>query len=242
MNRRVGLARVLSKRGYCSRSQAIELIRAGRVRVEGRSRCDPEFPIDADSATIEVDAKPVECTRKIYLMLNKPRGLVTTAHDEQDRETVYSLLPESLPWVGPVGRLDKASEGLLLFTNDSEWAARITSPESRTSKTYHVQIGAVAGDALLTLLTRGVRNGRDLLRADSARVVRSGMKNSWLEIVLREGRNRQIRRMCDALEIEVLRLIRIAIGPLQLGNLAKGAVRELTQEEIAQLSENASRA
>ena len=132
-------------------------------------------------------------------MLNKPRGVVTTASDEKGRATVYSLLDETLPWVGPVGRLDKASEGLLLLTNDSEWAARISDPGSHLDKIYHVQVGALAGEALAAKLSQGVFAGGELLRAKRARVLRSGEKNTWLEIVLDEGKNRQIRRMLNTL-------------------------------------------
>ena len=167
-------------------------------------------------------------------MMNKPRGMVTTASDEKGRETIYGVLESSsraLPWVAPVGRLDKASEGLLLLTNDSEWGARIAAPETHLAKTYHVQVNTIADDDLLRLLITGVKSGAELLRARKATVLRSGEKNCWLEIVLDEGKNRQIRRMLESLDIEVLRLVRVAIGPLALGNLAKGAVRNLTAEE-----------
>ncbi len=175
---------------------------------------------------------------KLYLMLNKPRGVVTTAADEKGRKTVYAYLDEDLPWVGPVGRLDKASEGLLLLTNDSEWAARVTAPETHLNKTYHVQITAVADEVLIATLIRGVASGRgELLRAKRAQILRSGNKNSWLEIVLDEGKNRQIRRMLAACSVEVLRLMRVAIGPLSLGELAKGDSRALTQEEKERLDE-----
>ena len=187
-------------------------------------------------------------------MMNKPRGLVTSARDEKGRDTVYSLLPENQPWLAPVGRLDKASEGLLLLTNDSEWGARIESPETHVEKTYHVQIAAMADEALIQRLTLGVKaasgdrvigpsgdlKGEEVLRVKRAAIVRAGKKNSWLEIVLDEGKNRQIRRLLAALGIEVLRLVRIAIGPLRLGELAKGKVRELTQEEKLALNRAAS--
>jgi 23S rRNA pseudouridine2605 synthase len=234
--KRVGLARALSKLGYCSRSQAAELIRAGRVRLNGTVRRDAETPVRIASDRIEVDYKRLVTEKKIYLMLNKPRGLVTTASDEKGRDTVYSCLPNDLPWIAPVGRLDKASEGLLLLTNDSEWAARIADPESHLPKTYHVQIGAIGDAALIEKLTKGVRVPEiGLLRAKDVQRIRQGERNSWLSIVLDEGKNRQIRRMLDALGIEVLRLIRVAIGPLELGDLAKGAYRELTAPEKAAL-------
>jgi 23S rRNA pseudouridine2605 synthase len=230
--RRVGLARALSKLGYCSRSQATELIRSGHVRLNGATRRDPETPVRVERDRIEVDHHIVRAEAKVYLMLNKPRGLVTTASDEKSRETVYSCLREGLPWVAPVGRLDKASEGLLLLTNDSEWAARISDPETHLDKTYDVQVRAMVDETLLTAMTEGVRavNG-EALRAKHARVLRSGQKNTWLEIVLDEGKNRQIRRMLELSGIEVLRLVRVAVGPLILGTLAKGASRALSSEE-----------
>ena len=235
---RTGVARALSKLGYCSRSRAEELVRSGRVRVQGQVERDPEWPVLIGRAVIEVDGEAVRAAKRIYLMLNKPRGLVTSASDERGRDTIYSLLPADLPWLGPVGRLDKASEGLLLMTNDSEWAAQISAPESHVSKTYHVQIGMVAGPEMLRSIAGGVRgdNG-ETLRVKSAEIVRSGAKNSWLEIVLDEGKNRQIRRIMDGLGVEVLRLIRIGIGPLQLGSLGKGKWRELTGEEVVGLGQ-----
>jgi 23S rRNA pseudouridine2605 synthase len=229
--RQVGLARALSKLGYCSRSQAATLIRAGRVRLNGATRHDPETPVRLERDRIEVDRNAVTAESRIYLMMNKPRGVVTTASDEKGRQTVYSLLGEQSPWVGPVGRLDKASEGLLLLTNDSEWAARISDPGSHLNKTYHVQAGVKARASLTDELLNGIRGGGQLLRAKHARVLRSGEKNTWLEIVLDEGKNRQIRRMFEHLGIEVLRLIRVAIGPLALGELAKGKTRALAAEE-----------
>jgi 23S rRNA pseudouridine2605 synthase len=227
---RFGLARALSKLGYCSRSEAARLIRAGRVRLNGSVRRDPETPVRLGRDGITVDGQAVGQTARIYLMMNKPRGLVTTASDEKQRPTVYSLLGGIESWVAPVGRLDKASEGLLLLTNDSAWGARIAAPETHLEKTYHVQIGTLADNEMLASLMRGVENG-DFLHARQARVLRSGERNCWLEIVLGEGKNRQIRRMLGALGIEVLRLVRVAIGPLQLGNLAKGCYRRLTKEE-----------
>lgn len=234
-DRKIGMARALSKLGYCSRSRASELIRAGRVQLNGRVLRDPEFSVSLHRDRILVDDRPLEAERRIYLMMNKPRGLITTASDEKGRETVYSLLHDSaepLPWVAPVGRLDKASEGLLLLTNDSEWSARIVAPETHLEKTYHVQIGALADEELLASMVDGIKveNG-EWLKACRARLLRAGEKNCWLEIVLDEGRNRHIRRMLEALGVEVLRLIRVSIGPLELGELAKGSFRPLTEEE-----------
>ena len=229
------MARSLSKLGYCSRSQAAELIRAGRVRLNGRVRRDPEVPVRLERDRIGVDGNAVEPREKIYLMMNKPRGLVTTASDEKGRKTVYEVLGkagESLPWVAPVGRLDQASEGLLLLTNDSEWSSKISAPETHVEKTYHVQIDNVVDENFTQELMNGVKSeGGGLFRALRARLLRSGKKNCWLDITLDEGKNRQIRRMVAALGVEVLRLVRVAVGPLQLGKLAKGGWRRLTTEE-----------
>jgi 23S rRNA pseudouridine2605 synthase len=229
---RVGLARALSKLGYCSRSQATDLIRAGRVKLNGTVRRDPETPMHLGRDRIEVDRHSVRAEAKRYLLLNKPRGVVTTASDEKGRDTVYSLVGEGLPWVAPVGRLDKASEGLLLLTNDSNWAARISDPETHLEKTYHVQVGAIVDETFLAEMRKGIRaaNG-EVLRVKRAAVLRSGQRNSWLEIVLDEGKNRQIRRMLDASDMEVLRLVRVAIGPVLLGKLAKGECRALSSDE-----------
>jgi 23S rRNA pseudouridine2605 synthase len=239
--RRIGLARALSKLGYCSRSDAAELIRAGRVSLNGKIRRDPKTPVSGSSARIMVDGKSVEAHQKIYLMMNKPRGVITTASDEKGRDTVYALLNKDstkeidLPkpsWVAPVGRLDKASEGLLLLTNDSGWGARIAAPETHLEKTYHVQVSVVADEDLIQALVRGVKtNNAEVLRAKQARLLRAGQKNCWLEITLDEGKNRQIRRMMEAKEIDVLRLVRVAIGPVQLGDLAKGEFRMLSGAE-----------
>lgn len=236
IERRIGLARALSKLGYCSRSQAFELIRAGKVAVNGRVHRDPESPVSETRDQITVEGKPVRAAEKIYLMLNKPRGIVTTASDEKGRDTVYSLLPPDLPWLAPVGRLDRASEGLLLMTNDSEWAARITAPDSHLEKTYHVQIGVIVDERLLQKIIAGVTSHGERLNAKRASVLRSGEKNSWLEIVLDEGRNRQIRRIFEELDVKVLRLVRVAIGDLPLGELAKGNWRQLTADEIELLT------
>jgi 23S rRNA pseudouridine2605 synthase len=233
--RNVGLARALSKLGYCSRSQAADLIVAGRVRLNGSVPRNPETPVRMEKDRIEVDGKPVAAAPLRYFVLHKPRGIVTSADDEQGRKTVYSLLPTGTPFVGPVGRLDKASEGLLLLTNDSEWAARITAPESHLDKTYHVQVRTDSAENLIPRLLQGVMSENQLLRASAARIVRHGRVHAWLEIVLHEGRNRHIRRMLETMGVEVRRLLRISIGPLELGDLPKGASRQLTPQEKSAL-------
>ena len=170
-------------------------------------------------------------------MLNKPRGLVTTAQDEQARDTVYRCFEGlDLPWLAPVGRLDKASEGLLLFSNDPQWAAHLTDPTSAIIKRYHVQIDCIPDAQLLDQLRQGVVDRGEKLGSVSIDLLRTGGRNAWLDIALDEGRNRQIRRLLEAHNINTLRLIRIAIGSVQLGDLAKGQSRALSATELAQLS------
>lgn len=244
----------------CSRTQAAEWVRAGRVRVGGHVVRDPEFPVALDRDDITVDAITAVAVAPLYLMLNKPRGLVTTARDERGRDTVYrcfdqppqvfagasgdvgdatpatgAAIDRAATWVAPVGRLDKASEGLLLFTNDPVWAARITDPATGPEKTYHVQIDLIPDDALLAALCAGCEVEGERLRARAATLLRAGERNAWLEIVLDEGRNRQIRRLLQAFDIAVLRLVRVAIGGLPLGALPKGAWRALRPDELQAL-------
>lgn len=233
---RHGVARVLSKRGYCSRSEAEVLVRAGRVALDGRVVRDPQAPAGAD-ARLAVDGVAVAAAARVYLALNKPRGLVTTVRDERGRDTVYRCFDgTALPWLAPVGRLDKASEGLLLFCNDPVWAARVTAPEGHVDKTYHVQVDALPTPGLLAQLQAGVVVEGERLAARAARELRRGARHAWLEIVLDEGRNRQIRRLLEAQGVAVLRLVRVAIGSVRLGDLPKGAWRPLRPEEVAALA------
>lgn len=230
---RTGLARALSKLGFCSRSKAVELIRAGQVRLNGRVCRDPEKPVQLDQDKVSVDDAEVSRPAFRYLMLNKPRGLVTTASDERGRDTVFSCFEgHALPHLSPVGRLDKASEGLLLFTNDNTWANRVTDPATHVSKTYHVQVSGLVDDRVLQKLAEGVVDQGERLEIRKVSILRQGEKNTWLEIILDEGRNRHIRRVLAAHDLEVLRLVRIAIGSLGLGDLAKGGWRDLNDSEI----------
>ena len=230
---RHGLARVLSKAGLCSRTEAARWIADGRVTVDGRVINNPEFPIIDGRHHVRVDGQPLDAPKRVHLMLNKPRGLVTTAQDERGRDTVYRCFDAAgLPWIAPVGRLDKASEGLLLFSNDPQWAARLTDPATGPDKTYHLQIDAIPDAAQLQALCAGIEDEGELLRARRATLLRSGDKTAWLEVVLEEGRNRHIRRLLAAFDINVLRLVRVAIGQLPLGELGKGAWRELSQHDL----------
>jgi 23S rRNA pseudouridine2605 synthase len=233
MSPRFGLARVLSKLGVCSRTQATAMILTGRVSVDGKVENDPERRTDATRERIAIDGVDVRPPARAYVALNKPPGVVVSASDERGRDTVYRLLEKSdLPWVAPVGRLDKASEGLLLLSNDSVWAAGITDPASRIDKTYHVQVDGIPDQRSLDAMRAGIYDDGEYLAAAAARLLRAGRKNSWLEIVLDEGRNRQIRRLLGALGYEVSRLVRISIGPIVLRDLPKGRWRRLDADEV----------
>ncbi len=230
---RTGLARAMSKLGFCSRSRATELIRMGKVKVNLVVRKNPEFPVVLKKDIIIMDDVSINQAPRIYVMLNKPRGLVTSASDELGRETVFSCFENSkLPHLSPVGRLDKASEGMLLFTNDNVWADAITNPDSHLDKTYHVQISGEVDAKRLAQLKHGIEDEGEHLAAKDVKILRTGEKNTWLEFTLDEGRNRHIRRLLEAFGIEVLRLVRVKIGMLVLGNLVKGQWRELTKYEV----------
>ena len=235
-NPRYGIARVLSKRGLCSRTEAARRVRDGRVEINGRRVLDPEFPCNPAHDRIRVDGAPLQEAQRVCIALNKPRGLVTTASDEQGRDTVYRCIADAgAAWLAPVGRLDKASEGLLLFSNDPAFAAAITDPATGPDKTYHVQVDAIPDAAMLARIVAGIGVDDETLRATSVTLLRHGERNAWLEIVLDEGRNRHIRRLLAAFGINVMRLVRVAIGPVRLGDLGKGQWRPLTDAEIAAL-------
>lgn len=244
----VSLARALSKLGVCSRRDAERWVAEGRVAVDGRVVTDPARRIDPDRARLAVDGTPVRAARRVYLAMNKPRGVLVSRAPERGARTVFEVLAEAgrdeadVPHLAAVGRLDKASEGLLLLTNDTRWAARLLDPASHVPRTYHVQVDRVPDAALCAALERGatVDDGQHLA-VRSAAVLRAGERGGWLELVLDEGRNRHIRRLLAALGVEVRRLVRVAVGPLPLGDLAKGAVRPLTAAERDALAAAAGR-
>lgn len=231
----VALCRVINRAGHCSRSAAEALVRAGRVRVDGRIQRDPELRI-AGAARILIDGQPLTRVPPRTIAMNKPRGLVVSAADERGRDTVYRLLEGAdLPHLGPVGRLDQASEGLLLLSNDTALAARLTDPATHLPKTYHVQIDQRIDATLLAALIAGREVDGEWLAVADARLLREGGRNCWLELTLTEGRNRHLRRLLGAFDLAVLRLVRVAIGRLPLGDLAKGQWRELGAAELALL-------
>lgn len=235
----VSVPRALSKLGVCSRAQGERLVEAGKVRVNGTIVRDVSLRVRPERDIIEVDGAAVARVEQVYLMLNKPRGLVTTARDPQGRATIYECLSEaSLPYVAPVGRLDKASEGLLLLTNDSRWSARLLDPASHVDKVYHVQVRGAALDAALEHVRAGVveRATGERLEVKAISLLRVGSRGgAWFEVTLDEGKNRQLRRIFTEVGVEVLRLVRVAIGPVVLGALAKGAWRMLSADEVRML-------
>jgi 23S rRNA pseudouridine2605 synthase len=234
---RISLARALSKLGYTSRSQARPLIEAGHVAVNGKTVKNPEHRIDIERDRVAVNGRAVTLESYVYVMLHKPAGYVTTRSDERGRQTAFDLLASSdLPNVSAVGRLDMDSEGLLLFTNDTRWADRIASPAGHVDKVYHVQVDKVPAASVLAQMQEGVTDRGEMLRAKRTNVLELSDNDAWLEIVLDEGRNRQIRRMLDAVGARVLRLKRVAIGPLKLGKLKPGEFRQLTPAEVKSLT------
>lgn len=233
------LCRLLSKRGLASRKQAVALARAGRVSVNGTVVRDPEQWVPNESQ-VEVDGvagQPV--VHRVYMM-NKRRRVISSRADEFQREVVYDHPLLKSGTYPAVGRLDKASEGLLLFTNDAQLANRLTSPDSHIAKTYHVKIDRLLSDDELAFLGSSQDLDGELTRESRWRTLRHGEKTSWLEVELSEGKNRQIRRMLESLGVAVTRLVRVRVGELSLGDLAKGDVRELTPEEVQGLSGSAT--
>jgi 23S rRNA pseudouridine2605 synthase len=221
----------VAKLGWGSRTQAWGWIRAGQVRVDGRVVTDPLTWVDLDRQAVtrggEAPPPPAHCT----LALHKPRGVVTTRRDERGRRTVYDLLPPGLPWVFPAGRLDADSEGLLILTSDAELAVALTDPGQHVPKTYHVTVGGSVAESALEELRRGVDLSDGRTRPARVRLLERGAEGSLLEVVLTEGRNRQMRRMLRAVGHRVRRLVRVAVGGYALGELPAGACRELGEAE-----------
>ncbi len=236
---RVSLARALSKLGITSRRLAEDRIAAGEVAVNGCVVRDPAYRVDLGRDEIRIGGRPARAPRRIYRMLHKPAGVVTTRSDERGRKTVYDLMPATDGWLFPVGRLDRDASGLLLFTNDTRWAAAIAAPESEIPKVYHARVRPPVGEEDLRRLASGVvLGGPDggKTRPARARIVRTTGKSCWVELAITEGRNRQVRRMLAALGYEVSDLVRIAIGPLRLGVLPSGKWRDLTPDEVWSLN------
>ena len=228
------LDRVLSRYGLASRTAARQAIQAGRLKVNGRVVRDPDSWVAPGSSTIQLDGQRLKAARRIYLLFYKPKGVITSHGDPQGRRTVYDCLGEQSKWVSPVGRLDKDTSGLLLLTNDTPFADFVTSPDSDVPKTYLAKISGLMSEEVITRLGAGVEMKRgDRANPFSVRRVEDRGKYTWLEVVLTEGKNREVRRMIEAVGFKVLKLVRTRIGSLTLQGLEVGKWRELAPAEIA---------
>lgn len=225
------LERVFSKAGIGSRSDARSWIGAGKVRVNGKVVQNPDHWIDLDRDRVTLDGKPLRSARKVYILLYKPKGYLTSYGDPENRPTVYDLTREAGVWLSPVGRLDLDTSGLLLMTNDTDFAERITNPAHDVPKTYLVKASALLSDEQLEQLRQGVELSDGRTRPAEVKRLRDSSRYSFLELTITEGRNRQVRRMVEALGAKVLKLVRVAIGPIQIADLTIGKWRHLTEEE-----------
>jgi len=227
------LDRVLSKAGVGSRTEARGWILAGRVAVNARVTRDPDRRVDIARDRVRLDGKPLVARERVYLLLHKPTGYVTTYKDPQGRPTVYDLIPDIKTFVSPVGRLDLDTSGLLLLTNDTQFAERVTNPDSHVPKTYLVAASTVLTDEELQKLRDGVRLKDGPTRRALVTRVRDSGGQTYFEVTLTEGRNRQVRRMVEAVGARVVELARVNIGPIAIGTLPAGKWRRLTRAEVA---------
>ena len=229
------LERVLSKAGAGSRVDARHWIQAGRVKVNGHVVRDPDTWVDMKRDRVRLDGKPLQARARVYLLLYKPTGYLTTYRDPQGRPTVYDLIADLGTFVSPVGRLDLDTSGLLLMTNDNQLAERVTNPESHVPKTYLVKSSLLLTDEQLQQLRDGVDLADGPTRPALVRRVRDSEKYTHLEITVTEGRNRQVRRMIEALGATVLKLVRVKIGSISIGTLQIGKWRMLSAAEVQHL-------
>jgi len=230
------LERVLSKAGIGSRVEARSWIHAGRVKVNGRVVQNPDQWVDMDRDRVRFDDQPLQQQKRVYLLLYKPKGYLTTYKDPEGRPTVYDLIADVGTFVSPVGRLDLDTSGLLIMTNDNQFAERVTNPQSHVPKTYPVKASTLLTDAQLDQLRDGIELTDGPTRPAGITRLRDSGKYTHFEITLTEGRNRQVRRMVEALDSHVLKLVRVKIGEIAIGTLPIGTWRELTRAEIAGLA------
>jgi pseudouridine synthase len=230
------LDRVLSKAGVGSRVEAARWVRAGRVRVNGRPVRDPDHWVDMERDRVRLDGKPLQTRQRIYLLLYKPAGYLTTYRDPQGRPTVYDLVADAGTFLSPVGRLDLDTSGLLLMTNDNQFAERVTNPSSHVPKTYLVKASARLTDDQLQRLRDGIELSDGPTRPAQVVRVRDSAKYTHFEITLTEGRNRQVRRMVETLGATVLKLVRVRVGNIRIGTLPIGKWRMLTEAEVRALA------
>ena len=236
---RVPLDRVLSRAGIASRATSRNWIADGRVKVNGRVVRNPDHWVETGKDKVHFDGQPVRSERKLYIALNKPTGVVTSHGDRKGRPTVYDYLKKLDRWVFPVGRLDMDTSGLLILTNDTEFGDRLLSPESRIPKTYYVKVSGSVDPAQYFALAYGLDIGRGEVSAPSVvREVRQSAKHTWFELTITEGKNRQVRRMCEAIDRPVLKLVRIRIGSYPLSEIPVGDFVILTREDLRKLLGN----
>lgn len=236
------LDRVLSRMGLASRTAAREAILMGRLRVNGRVVRDPDLWVRPGIDAVQLDGNRLKAARRIYLLFYKPKGVITSHGDPAGRKTVYDCLDESVRWLAPVGRLDKDTSGLLLLTNDTQFADFVMNPQSQIPKTYLVKTSGLMSDEILAKLGAGVEMKRgDWARPVSVHRVEDRGKYTWLEVVLTEGKNREVRRMIEAVGFKVLKLVRTRIGPLTLEGLEVGKWRPLTAAELRDMMRSQSR-
>ena len=228
----VPLERALSKLGIASRSQTREWVKAWLVAVNGRVVKDPAFLVVPETVRFTIDGKPVTRSVECTIMLYKPRGTVTTRSDEKGRKTVYDLLPVSLQHLHPVGRLDMATTGLLLMTTDTQLSNFLTDPNNEIPRIYALSVSGIINDDDVKRLSQGIRDKGQVLKASMVTLRKTSNKESHLIVELTEGKNREIRRMFEALGSEVTALKRIAFGKLNLGTLLPGHFREVTKKDI----------
>jgi len=234
-NQKRTLDRVLSRAGRSSRTEARRWIGTGRVTVNGEKIQTPDAWIDPARDRVALDGRPLTARKKIYLLLYKPKGYLTTYKDPQGRPTVYELLGGIKDWVFPVGRLDRDTTGLLIMTNDTAFGDAIIGPASKVPKTYLVKASLLLSDDQLGQLRKGMQLSDGPTRPAIVERIRDSAKYTFLEITITEGRNRQVRRMVEALGPKVLKLVRTRIGSVKIGNLEIGKLRPLLPEEIVAL-------
>ncbi|MEQ1761265.1 MAG: pseudouridine synthase [Vicinamibacterales bacterium] len=227
------LERVLSKAGLGSRSEARRWIHAGRATVNGRVVENPDHWVDLELDQVRFDGEPLEARERMYVLLYKPTGFLTTYSDPEGRPTVYDLVADADTFLSPVGRLDRDTSGLLLMTNDTGFAERVSNPESHVPKTYLVKASKVLTDAQFEQLRDGIELSDGPTRHAQVTRLRDSAKYTHFEITLTEGRNRQVRRMVEALGAVALKLVRVKIGPVSIGTLQIGKWRHLTRDEVA---------
>ena len=227
------LERVISKAGLGSRAEARRWIASGRVGVNGKTIQTPDYWVDFARDNVTLDGKTVRAGKKIYVLLYKPKGYLTTHKDPEGRPTVYDLISDIGAWLVPVGRLDLDTSGLLILTNDTQFAERLTNPDHKIPKTYQLKASSILTDAQIDRLRQGVTLADGPTRPAMVKRLRDTGKYTFLEITITEGRNRQVRRMVEAVGSKVLKLVRIAIGGVRIGDLPIGKHRPLTADELS---------